>query len=847
MKSLHLSSASRAWPNKFAIFTPVLLMAFLVILNLACNAATALIPTQTGQNPAPIATPAETQPQALITFEVQIPSNVPTRDPVYLSVLDEVTGLSLNPERHAMQAEDDTNYTVTLPFPMGTTIKYRYTRQGNYIAEENTSTNRPVRYRLYRVDGPGRVQDVVSAWSDTGYTGQTGRIMGKALEDGSSKPIPGLLVTAGGAYAITSYDGSFLIEGLPTGTHNLVVYAMDGSYRTFQQGATVAENATTPATILLTPATPVNIVFTLSVPPGTLSGVPVRIAGNLSQLGNSFSDLSGGVSTVASRMPVLSPLPDGRYSLTLTLHAGSDLAYKYTLGDGFWNAEHTSGGAFRVRHLIVPESNTLIEDEVVSWGSSEYGPVLFDLTVPSVAPQNDTVSIQFNSYGWMEPIPMWYLSENRWAYVLQSPLDLFDKLGYRYCRNGRCGSADDAETAGNDSFGRLLQIDKGESMIRDQVQSWSWLDTEVGDESIDAPDIAPREPEFIAGVEFLPGYHPSWMPHLPVTYKNLKDEGVNWVFLTPTWTVTQSSPPMIEPLLGRDPSWSDLVEMIQRAQSFGLQVALDPRPVFSQEAADWWAGAPRDFAWWNVWFERYRNFVLYHAAVAQSQGASALILGGSWISPALPGGVLADGSASGVPEDAETRWLALIDEVRNSYSGQLIWEIPYPEGLANPPPFLHRFDAVYLLWSAPLADQNSASAADMQSEAAGILDNEVKPFQEETGKPVLLAVAYPSAQGGATGCVPDPQVLVESGCLDLDLLSRPNADIPPVERDLEEQFNAYQAMLVAANTRNWISGFISRGYYPPAALQDKSISVHGKPAEALLAYWYPRIRQTAEP
>jgi hypothetical protein len=85
----------------------------------------------------------------------------------------------------------------------------------------------------------------------------------------------------------------------------------------------------------------------------------------------------------------------------------------------------------------------------------------------------------------------------------------------------------------------------------------------------------------------------------------------------------------------------------------------------------------------------------------------------------------------------------------------------------------------------------------------------------------------------------------EGVCLDASLLARPNADVPTLSVDLEEQAQAYSALLVAINERDWISGFISRGYYPPAGLQDKSTSVHGKPAGEVLGYWFPRILGTA--
>jgi hypothetical protein len=51
-------------------------------------------------------------------------------------------------------------------------------------------------------------------------------------------------------------------------------------------------------------------------------------------------------------------------------------------------------------------------------------------------------------------------------------------------------------------------------------------------------------------------------------------------------------------------------------------------------------------------------------------------------------------------------------------------------------------------------------------------------------------------------------------------------------------------MLTAVNARQWVGGIVSRGYYPPTILQDKSASIHGKPAADILWYWYPRLLGT---
>ena len=87
-----------------------------------------------------------------------------------------------------------------------------------------------------------------------------------------------------------------------------------------------------------------------------------------------------------------------------------------------------------------------------------------------------------------------------------------------------------------------------------------------------------------------------------------------------------------------------------------MNVALKPSPNFPINASEWWSSSPRDFAWWIVWFERYSQFAIHHADLAQQSGANKLILGGNWVFPALPEGVVPTGLPSGVPSDAETRW-----------------------------------------------------------------------------------------------------------------------------------------------------------------------------------------------
>ena len=823
-----------------------ILPVLLVLLSLACTILPILTPSETPTPGQEIPTPVSATPipESEVTFRVEIPANSPGDQPVYLNILDEVSGLALNMQTYPMDQEDPLHYSLVLPLPYASAVKYRYSRQGPAaMVEEHVSDGRQMRYRLYHVEGPGVVQDVVTRWTDTKYEGSTGRINGQALDSQNGQPITNLLVVAGGSQALTTSDGSYLLEGLPPGTHNLVAYSLDGTYRTFQQGAVIAPESTTPAELRLTQAPVVNVTFEVSVPAGTIPAVPIRIAGNLVQLGNTFGDLAGGVNTVASRMPVLNLLPDGRYNIQISLPAGADVRYTYTLGDGYWNTELNQDGSRRVRQLIVPESDVIIQDTVDSWLAPDSAPITFDVNVPANTPVDDFVSIQFRPlYGWTEPIPMWHLGNNRWAFVLNNPLQTIGSMSYRYCRDDQCGAADDTQTMGPASNGYPINSSLFQQTMKDQVDAWAWLDSNPITVAVDPSDVTTVGSHFMAGIEMQPGYHPTWKPRAPEALTELQGLGANWVFLTPTWTYTRNTPPILELASGRDSPWYDIQDNIQQARQRNLSVAIYPIAQLPSPTNQWWAEAKRDFPWWSVWFERYRIFALHHADLAARNDAQALILGGDWLLPAMPNGTLTDGTPSGVPADAETRWRNLIQEVRTHFSGVIIWAIPYSQATNNPPVFLDSVDRIYVHFNPQLSTVTNSGRPDLQAEAAKLLDTAVLPLQARFGKAIMIGVEYPSVDGAALGCLNG----LPDGCLNASALARPNPDVSGFPIDLGEQADIYSGLLSAINGRSWITGFISRGYYLPVMLQDKSASVRGKPAQEVLKYWFPRLLGTIQ-
>ena len=796
------------------------------------------IPTQATSSPEP------SQPQvseaaakllAEVTFEVDASAKTAAGSSLFIDILDEVTGLALNPSRYRMEDEGGNHFTFKIPVQIGSLIKYRYGMEGASPKIEYSSSGKQIRYRLLQVSGPTTVKDLISGWQDQPFDGEYGRLIGQVVDAITNSPIPNVMVTAGGIQTLTAADGSYLIEGLPAGVHNIVAYSLDGIYKPYQQGAQVSVAMATPAPLRMEPAQLVKVTFVAIAPSDSARGIPLRIIGNILSMGNTFADLGGGVSTIASRAPLMTSMPDGRYNLTLSLPAGLDLRYKYTAGDGFWNAERGENGEVIVRQLIVPDQDIVIDDTITAFQTEGFSPVTFTVTVPENTPVNDTVSIQFNPYGWTQPIPMWPLGNRQWLFVLYNPLHLVPNIGYRFCRNDQCSMADDSTSIGPDSPGKMLTPGKSAQNIQVDIKDWAWIEATVTPTNVDAGEILPREASFLAGVELQPAYRPSWQPYISWGFDNIKHIGSNWVVIDPTWTATRINPPVFETASGQDAYWQDLIQMVVWAQDKGLNIGMFPTLNFDRPVDQWWNAAQNDTSWWQTWFDRYRSFLLHHADLAAQVRAGFLVLGDPQISPALPGGSLPNGKPADLPGDVKQKWQNLIAEVRTHYKGKIAWALPYTPGMETIPEFIGDVDEIYLLWSAKLSDSNTATTQELADQMGQLLDQDISKLKETLQKPVILAIDYASVKSAAQGCA-----MVGSNCVPFDSLNVETGQTSFVP-DLAEQAKLYNAVLIAINDRPWINGLVSRGFYPPATLQDFSSSVNGKPAADMLWYWFSRM------
>ncbi|MGD8823077.1 MAG: hypothetical protein PVG63_08245, partial [Anaerolineales bacterium] len=488
--------------------------ALLGLLTLsACAVVNNLIGPPTGPTPIPVASPTPL-PSTEVFFTVTPPEGTAADAQISLELVDEVTGLAFSSVALPMDRTDQGTYQIRITPPAGSLLRYRYIRTSPDSAEEVDAVNQQVDFRLLQIAGPMQVNDLIAGWTDADYEGPTGRIIGRVLSTEDDQPLPEIIVSAGGQMTFTDAQGNFRLESLQPGTQMVTFVSPTGAHHTLQQGAVVAADSTTPANVWMQPAQPVNVTFQVTVPSDTIPGSSLRLAGNVLQLGNVFTELNGTQSISGSLAPAMVMIDETHYLTVVEVYAGTDLRYKYTLGDGLWNAERDSQGYFITRQLIVPDHDIVVQDTVSSWHVANQGTIRFYLNTPPNTPDDDRMSLQFNPFVWFDPLPMWQVGEDEWFFVLYGPLDFNQPLGYRYCRNQLCDGADDEETYGDNITGRPVSGSTANQDLMDTVSAWQWWPEEQTDATVVAPgDILPRL-GFETGVSLVPDYRPGWLPVL---------------------------------------------------------------------------------------------------------------------------------------------------------------------------------------------------------------------------------------------------------------------------------------------------------------------------------------------
>jgi hypothetical protein len=802
----------------------------LLLLTIACDGLPIPRIVFDTPTPPPIGPTATPLPTSIISFVVHLPANTPIGYTPAVKLIDDVGGTSINV---SLTSSGNNVWIGGTTAATGTVLRYRHIRSTPVYVEEATAAREPVPYRLLHVNSANMtVEDTVAAWTDTPFAGNLGGLVGTVRNSNTGQGVMGVIVSAGGKLTLTAWDGSYLFFDLPAGLQRVTVLAPDGSLRPVQNTATVVAGQMAPLDLVTSDPNAVHVTFLTRTPPNTDSSAVLRLAGNVSQMGNMFALDPSGSGIAAARQPQLVQLGDGRWGTQVLLYEGTVVRYKYTLGDGVWDGELDSGGGKRLRQFIVPASNATIEDQIVSWHTGVSANVVFEVTTPANTPPGDTIAIQFRTNTWLPPVPMWRVGVNNWKFVLYNPTNFSGNVFYRYCRNYACGGADDAATAGPNSASRFFTPTLLQQDLKDTVTQWQWSPDLAAPGGI-VPAVNPH-PGFAAGIEFIDEWNPNWIPFYGETFRSLQAMGANWVTFTPRGSAQMSPVPLYANDLALAPHPSEWKPLVDQAHNSGLRVALHPVTCHYTPygPCDYWNGVSYTPEFWNAWFAAYEKYLITQAEIATRAGADLLVIGDFKLRPSFPGEPEA-------PPDADARWRSLSNNVRAHFRGPIAFDLLMGQNVwPNPPSFLDVVDVIRVFWWSPLSSGNAPTVNEIANNAGSLLDTQVLPSLQRFQRGVIIVAGYYSADGAATQCLRR-----EDGACHSYEAFNPNApDVTRYSVDLQEQADVYNGLLTAINTRSWVAGLFSFGYNPVVALRDKSISVRGKPAEAVLAAWYPRLQ-----
>lgn len=787
--------------------TPRLILSLLVVSFLfGCairiDPADKPIPTKSPDIPSDVTDPTLI-PQEF-SVELRLPASADTQ--LAVDILDEVSGMLYNIERFPLLRQPDGKFQGTLILPENATLRYRYVMTAPLEVAEQKADGTPVGYRIAFVHKNAVIKDVVSGWPNAPYTGETADLNGIVHDSKSNQPLPDVLINIAGYQTFTDMTGRFVLNDLPIGVHILSAVSIDGSHVTFQQQANLVADLSTPAVIQMIPLPQIKVTLKLESPTDAI-GAPVRLACNYAQCGLIFNEYTQG--SFASRMPLLSHNEDSSYTLQLNLYAGNVFRYKYTLGNGYINAERDEDGALLLRTITLPDHDVTVTDKVATWRIDNQKPTSIIVQTPESTPPGDSISIQFYTNHAHQPIPMWLMNDNQWAFLFFGSSSL-GTVTYRFARNDQVDLSVDPVSSANPC--RVEYISNAPQTY--QIESWtSW---EV--EEANSINTIGMQTSRLVGVELMPGYQPSFLSRYRQLPEELKKFGVNWLILTPTWTVVEKKGlPYLEFDAANSVLLSELAEIVALAKSSGFTVALYPQINFpGSSPQSWWENSEKSQLWWQQWYAEYERFVMSYSQFANVNSIDQLILGGSGVEASLPGALKTIGTNFGTPKTAEQLWSDLLEKVNTYYTGQLLFGIPADDGNLMTYSFFDKVDGFYLA----VSDKDLAPYAYDQYSVGTYLDSTVYAFYETVGKPFFFGMNAASL----TSHRADDET--GSGLL----ISPFNPQYGAGDVDLESQNYFYQVYTAVLAQRDWVSGISSRGFFPVLQLTDFSSSVYGKPA-----------------
>ncbi|MDQ7816892.1 MAG: T9SS type A sorting domain-containing protein [Melioribacteraceae bacterium] len=454
--------------------------------------------------------------------------------------------------------------------------------------------------------------------------------------------------------------------------------------------------------------------------------------------------------------------------------------------------------------------------------------VTFKLTTETHTPVDETVVLQLSMVFGCPSFPMEKISENEWQTVVSLPSN---SVGlYKYCRNYMpLGAEEEWEERATVCSGcggcgyRELRLTPTVTIVEDTVKKWRWWPVDgivpeinTTEHLFARPDFLPQS-SFQCGVQ-LPDFW--WSIFSPVVKPTLdrivRYTNANWVEYTPVPEITQVYPTPIIVREGHNGTpEAELIKIITESHKRGLKVFLYLLPWMLNVQDNF--PERHDREWWIAYEAQWRPIMLYYARIAQQYDVEMLSFYTPKHRPA---------SHAEYPV-IDSLFQSLLHDVRSLYTGKV--GIDYNHMLPDMDIYAKGDYLVFGLfdsWPFRLSDSKEPTVSEMLDSLRSGLDYMLKPVAEKYGKAFILQAIAASSYDGSVLGTPYWETL---------LYWEPDDPNYPV--DLQEQADAFEAILQAISERDWIKGAYSFNYNYWNSL-DKAPSIRSKPAEKVLAKWW---------
>jgi hypothetical protein len=263
----------------------------------------------------------------------------------------------------------------------------------------------------------------------------------------------------------------------------------------------------------------------------------------------------------------------------------------------------------------------------------------------------------------------------------------------------------------------------------------------------------------------------------------------------------------------RSPTLADVGQLCAYARGRGLRTVLMPVVLLTNPRNTEWRGRINPNPGWDLWFERYTEFLVRHATIADQYGVDLLMIGSELIKA----------------EKHTDPWRRLIAEVRRHYSGPLGYSANWDHYSTAKIGFWSDLDYVGMTSYYTLAAGPRPSLDEVMSRWEAPKQRILK-FHDEVRLPIIFTeVGWCSQEGAAS----EPW----------NYYHNPK----PTPEALREQATCYEAFMNTWRDVPFVTGTLwwewSDG---PGGPTDTGYTPKGKPAEKLLRAWFADRLQPAE-